>query len=327
MNNQRNILITGGRGYLATRLIDKLESDSRVGQIGEIDVKNKGYWKRGKVFHLNRNVNDSSLWSLMRFSKTDTVVHTAWTFNPTHDLWAQYRLDIDGTKNVLAASLKSGVVQNIVYLGSTTCYGQFAGNPSQEPFLKEEDWNRNISDRKKSRYPYSRHKAIIDDFLQSFALTHPEINLFWVRAAIVLGPNTNNIVSYIAKSPFTLGKFMFKVRGYDPPMQFLSEYDMTNILFRAVMERWSGVANAAGDGVLKYSEVIRLLDRKQVEMPAGVLYPLCESLWNLRLLKFPSALIDLIRYPWVADISLLKEKFGYRPLYSSVDALNQFKFR
>ena len=41
---------------------------------------------------------------------------------------------------------------------------------------------------------------------------------------------------------------MFQVKGCDPQMQFVSEEDMINVLYKATVEKWKGVVNVAGGG-------------------------------------------------------------------------------
>lgn len=320
----KRILVTGGEGYLARQLIKKLIEHGEIELIVVLDPKVQQSGHKGKIVRYRGSVTHrKSVETLIKNHNINSIIHAAWTFNPSHDLQAQFELDFWGTADLLNVAADLGVKQ-IVYLGSTTCYGQFDGNPSSPPFLTESDWNKNKERRLYSAYPYARNKAIVDEMFQSFLRYHPEMDVFWIRGAIVLGPNTRNIVSYVAESPFTLGLFMFSVRSYDPPMQFISEYDMTEILYRAVLENWRGVANVAGDGVIKYSELIKLIGKKKLVLPAWVLYPVCELLWRCRAIKFPSSLIDLIRFPWVADTSRLKEVYGYHPRDSSMNALRQF---
>lgn len=349
MKDKMNVLVTGGEGYLGKSYIAELKKDPRIGTIVSVDPKNLDflvqfpdktkllelntgwclYWEEDDVFHLNLSVLDGQLLQeVMQKFKTSKVAHFGWWFNPTHYLAKQRKVNVEGTKNVLISAALSGVVEHIVYTGSTTAYGQI---PENDHPLKEDEWENHILKRLSTAYLYSRQKAEVDLISQKFRSNFPGINVFWTRAPIVLGENTpNNIVSYVAKSPFTFGRYMFKVEGCDPQMQFLSEYDMTQVLYRATMERWSGPVNVAGTGTLPYSEVIKLLGRKQIELPADALYKLCDIGWKVRvgdrsLLKFPSSLIDMIRYPWVGDISLLKNKYKYEPRYSSVDAIMQFK--
>lgn len=349
MGDKINVLVTGGEGYLGKEYIEKLKNDPGIGRIVSVDPKNLDflvqfpdktkllelnggwllYWEKDNVIHLNLSVLDRQLLQeVMRKFNTQIVAHFGWWFNPTHYLQKQWKVNVEGTKNVLSSAALSGVVKQIVYTGSSTAYGQI---PENDHPLKEDEWENHFHKRLSTACPYSRQKAEVDLIFQKFQSSFPGINIFWTRAAIVLGRNTpNNIVAYVAKSPFTFGKYMFKVKGCDPQMQFLSEYDMAQVLYRATMEGWSGPINVAGTGTLPYSEVIGLLGRKQIELPAEMLYKLCDIGWKVRigdrsLLKFPSSLIDTTRWRWDGDISLLKNKYKYEPQYSSVDAILQFK--
>ncbi len=322
----RRILVTGSEGYLASRLVRRLVEDERVEEVLGVDIKDVPRQTHPQYRYFKASVTDLPFFDAMIQENFDTIVHTVWTFNPIHDREVQDELDIGGSRIILNLA-KAKKVKQIVYLGSTTAYSPMPENPPSEPFLKEEDWRTDSWKRMAAKYRYSRNKAIVDRLFQDFAYRYPDINVFWMRGAIVLGPKTRNVVSYVADSPFTFGKYMFRVLGYDPPMQFISEDDMEEVLYRACMDNWSGVVNVSGSGTVKYSELIKTLGRKGLPLPAWLLYPITEILWKLRLLKFPASLIDLIRYPWVGDISLLREKYGFTPRHSSEDALRQLAAR
>jgi len=321
------VIVTGSEGYLMRQLIARLDDAPEVQKIIGIDIREKSEINLPKYQYVHADVTERHISYVVRewvpASDFLTVVHAAWTFNPTHDIARQDTVDIGGTINVseMAVDLNAS---NFIYLGSTTAYAPLADNPAEPPFLWEDDYERNKNRRQSTAYRYARNKAIADGYMQRFKERHPKMNVFWVRGAIVLGENTRNIVTYVAESPFTFGKFMFRVRGCDPPMQFLSEFDMAAILYRACInpEKWQGPVNAAGFGTVKYSEVIRALGRKPIVLPAWLLYPLAELLWRLRILKFPASLIDLIRYPWVGNTHKLRHLYHTR--YSSRDALEQF---
>jgi len=85
-----------------------------------------------------------------------------------------------------------------------------------------------------------------------------------------------------------------------------------------------GIFNCAGDGTLRYSEVIRAGGKHPLPIPAAILYPLTNLLWKVRLSPFPAGILDLIRYPWVGDTSRLKSHFGFAPQYSTRQALEAF---
>jgi UDP-glucose 4-epimerase len=107
-------------------------------------------------------------------------------------------------------------------------------------------------------------------------------------------------------------------------MQFVSEDDIGEVLYRAVIADVTGIFNVAGDGVVRFSDVVRAIGKRPLAIPAGLLYPTTALLWRLRLAPFPAGIVDMIRYPWVADISRLKTDFGYTPRLTSREALAEF---
>lgn len=321
----RTILVTGSEGYLASQLIDKLLARPDVERIIGVDIRESSERAEHepRYTYIRASVTDTDLVERLRGEEIDTAVHTAWTFDPIHDTEAQDEVDITGTRNILALVTALGI-PHLYYLGSTTCYAPLPGNPQREPFLKEEEWNDRAEERMSTAYRYSRNKAIGEQVIQAYSEAHPEKTIGWMRGAIAIGPKTRNIVSYMAESPFTFGLFMFSVAGYDPPMQYVSEEDMLEVMYRATMEGWRGPVNVAGEGTLRYSEVVRTLGRIRIPLPSFVLYPFVWLLWHLRIFKFPPSLLDLIRYPWVGDITRLRETFGFKPTHTSRQALEQF---
>ena len=107
-------------------------------------------------------------------------------------------------------------------------------------------------------------------------------------------------------------------------MQFVSEDDMAEVLYRALKSETHGVLNVAGDGTIRCSEMVRAVGKKPLALPAPLLYPLAAVLWALRFAPFPTGMLDMIRYPWVADNTRLKQVFGYMPRRDSMHALNSF---
>jgi len=70
--------------------------------------------------------------------------------------------------------------------------------------------------------------------------------------------------------------------------------------------------------------VVRAAGKHPLPLPAAILYPLTELFWKARLSPFPAGILDLIRYPWVGDITRLKTVFGYTPQHTSRQALEVF---
>lgn len=329
MSEQRRIAVFGGRGYLGRELIEKLKNDPRAGAILEIDQQNEMTWAEdGGVLHFKGNMLDprAELSKFFHCNSVDTVVLLAWWFNPTHKLKEQWRVNVDGTKNVVGACLDAGV-KYIFYAGSSTAYGQL--DDPREESLDEDDWPRRSDLRLNAAYAYARQKANVDLFFQCLqryvSRSRPDFRAGWMRGSIVAGKNTRNVVTEVAKA---FGPFMFRARGCDPLMQFISERDMAEVLYLATMEKWVGPVNVAGTGTIRYSEVIKLLGKKEIVLPFWLLYVFCWLGWNIRigersLLPFPPTILHLVSKPWVGKIRRLLREFKFKPQDSSTDAIRE----
>lgn len=313
------LAITGSSGYLAQRLMARLAADTDCEFILGMDIRRREFTLPCPAEFLRYDMTAppellTEFWTRRRIN---AGLHLAWQFDPLHDRQRQREVDVQGTLNFLRAAAAAGL-KRLVYCGSTTAYVS-PQNPEREPWLDEETKPTGTP-----RYLYSAHKAEVDRVVQAFREEHPEMAVTLLRGAIVLGPHTRNIVSKMLDWPSRGFPWMFQVRGADPSFQFLSEDDMGEILLRAVKAESGGVCNCAGDGVIRYSEVVRAAGKRPLALPAGVLYPLTELLWKLRLSPFPAGILDLVRYPWVADNTRLKTAFGYTPQRTTRQALDEF---
>jgi UDP-glucose 4-epimerase len=313
------VAITGSSGYLAQQFMARLAADPDCEFILGLDIRRQVVELPCAAEFLRFDM--TAPWELLTEFWTkrgiNAAVHLAWQFDPLHDARRQRDVDVQGSLNFFRAAAAAGL-KRVVYCGSTTAYVN-PQNPAAPPWLTEETKTTGTQN-----YLYSSHKVEVDRIAQDFMERHPDVQVTILRGAIVLGPHTRNIVSKMIDWPWRRFPWMFEVRGADPPLQFLSEEDMREILFRAVMSGQNGIFNCAGDGVLRYSEVVRSSGKHPWALSAAVLYPLTNLLWNLRLSPFPAGILDMIRYPWVADTTRLKSVFGYTPQHTSQQALESF---
>lgn len=254
---------------------------------------------------------------MFRSRAVNVGLHLAWQFNPIHDRERHRLVDVGGSKNFFRAAEAAGL-KRLVHVSSATAYTG-PGNPTQPPFISEA---APVSGT--PRYLYSKHKAEVDRLAQDFLARHPEIEVVILRPSIVLGPHTKNIVSQMFDWPWRGFPWILQVRGADPPLQFMSEADVGEVLYRAVTGAARGVFNCAGDGVIACSEFLRATGKAPLPLPAALVYPLAGALWALRLAPFPAGILDMIRYPWVVDNARLKSVFGYTPRHTSRQALESF---
>lgn len=328
----KRVIVAGANGYLANSLIRRLGDDPEVENIVAMDIRldlplkillaNSHLFRKLTFVHCD--VRDrAKLDEIFKEGKFTVVYHLIWVFDPTHDFQFEYDVDVEGTKNILDIA-KKYEVETIVYVGSTTAY--INKNNTEDP-IKETDEEKVIGT---PDYWYSYLKAMVDKFYRSRMNDFSSAIL--IRGSIVLGPHTKNIVSQMASLPV-----MPRVAGYDPLMQFCSEYDMTEVLYQSLNKKGHWVVNVTGDGTLRYSEIAKVLGKKCLPLPAWLLYPLLGLVWRLqalsgfkwlsKLLPFPPGILDLISCHWLGDNNCLKNDFGYTPKHNSIEALMHFKNR
>ncbi len=313
------LAVTGSSGYLAQTLLERLGSDADCEYILGLDIRPRTprMLCAAEFLQFDLTAPPEVLADLFKSRNVNAGLHLAWQFNPIHDTNRHRQVDVGGSENFFRAAAAAGL-KRVVYTSSTTAYLDPA-NPAEPPYLTEE-----TSVTGTPRYLYSKHKAEVDRIAQEFLARHPEIQGIILRPAIVLGPHTQNIVSKMMEWPSRGFPWMFQVGRADPPMQFVSEEDMGEVLYRAVKSEARRIFNVAGDGVLRFSEIVRAGGKKPLKIPAPLLYFNTALLWALRLSPFPPGILDMIRYPWVADNTRLKKVFGYTPRLTSREALQSF---
>ncbi|MFQ5744078.1 MAG: NAD-dependent epimerase/dehydratase family protein [Acidobacteriota bacterium] len=299
------VAISGASGYLGQGLARRCV-DSGASVLG-FDLREPGEnWPRRASF-ARQDVTEPSLAARLRAFRPDVLVHLAWVLNPSHSPRREREVDLRGTVNAFRAAVAAGV-RRIVYPSSTTAYGLQPGR--RRPYCEED------LPRPNPAFPYADCKAKIEQWLPGFRGCHPQLDLVVLRASIVVGPRVDNIVSTMVEGPV-----MIRVAGYDPPLQLLHEADAREVLWRAVVDAPAGVFNVAGGGVMLLSEIARAAGRTCLPVPAALLSPLVWLGWRARILPLPPGLLDYIRYPWVADTAKLEREFGFRPRYSTREAL------
>src|SRR5918998_5548141 len=108
-------LITGGSGYIGTRLVELLSGLEDTEKIVIADVVPPKGAYRPKVEFERVDVRDrSAVHSALERANPDVLVHLAFILNPSHDEGVMYEVDVNGTHNVLEAAAEAGNSQGLV---------------------------------------------------------------------------------------------------------------------------------------------------------------------------------------------------------------------
>ena len=298
-------LITGGSGYIGTRLVELLSRREDTEKIVICDVVPPTGGYRPKSEFERVDVRDrGAVHSAIKRANPDVLVHLAFILNPSHDEGFMYDVDVNGTHNVLEAAAEAGIRQVLVTT-SAVAYGAFPDNPDP---ITEEHPVRGVA-----RFSYARDKTESDRIIQLWALQHPETITTIVRPCIVFGPNVDNYLLRLwTKQPFAVD-----AGNLDSHIQFVHEDDVVDAVSGLLIGRHAGQFNLAPDGLMTLRECAELLETPVRKMPLRLYRAIARVLWRLRMSEAPPGQIDFALYPWIVSNAKVKSTLGWTPKHTS----------
>lgn len=303
------VLITGGGGFLGSHVATALGAREDVELVVAADLRAGA--PRGDVVDALLDVTDATaIAPLLREHRIDTVVHLAAIVNPGRDVAQEYRVDVTGTANVLAACVEAGV-HRIVVSSSGAAYGYHADNP---------DWiDEERPLRGNDAFPYSRHKRLVEEMLAQYRTRHPELEQVIFRIGTILGPTVRNQITALWD-----GKRILRVAGSSSPFVFIWVDDVAAAMVRAATDGPPGIYNVAGDGRMTVPEIAARLGKPQLVVPAWALSTALRVGRMLRLTAHGPEKVPFLRYRPVLANRRLKEEFGYTPRRTTHEALEEY---
>lgn len=305
----RRVMVTGGAGFLGSRVTGLLSDHPGVdvvlsGDLRECEVPG--------VVSVDLDVTDPrGLPELLRRHRIDTVVHLAAIVNPGRDVQGEFRVDVQGSSNVLAACVEAGV-RRLVVSSSGAAYGYHADNPD---WIDETDPLRGNDE-----FPYSRHKRMVEEMLAAARTTHPALEQVIFRIGTILGPAVRNQITALWDANRIL-----RIAGSDSPFVFVWVDDVAAAMVRAALgEGPAGIYNVAGDGALTVPQIARRLHKPLLTIPAPLLAIALAIGSALRLTDHGPEKIRFLRYRPVLRNDRLKEEFGYTPRLTSAEAFEEY---
>ena len=305
----RRVLVTGGAGFLGSRVTGLLSDHPGVDVVLSGDLRES---EVPGVVSVEVDVTDPrGLPELLRHHRIDTVVHLAAIVNPGRDVQGEFRVDVQGSSNVLAACVEAGV-RRLVVSSSGAAYGYHADNPD---WIDETDPLRGNDE-----FPYSRHKRMVEEMLAAARTTHPALEQVIFRIGTILGPTVRNQITALWDANRIL-----RIAGSDSPFVFVWVDDVAAAMVRAALgEGPAGIYNVAGDGALTVPQIARRLRKPLLTIPAPLL-AIALAIGNaLRLTDHGPEKIRFLRYRPVLRNDRLKDEFGYTPRLTSAEAFEEY---
>jgi UDP-glucose 4-epimerase len=297
-------LITGGAGYIGSRLVDLLSQRDDTEQIVICDLAPPVAYRPKTQFERVDVRDRDTVRAALERSRADVLIHLAFILNPAHDEQFMYDVDVNGAHNVLEAASAAGT-QQVLVASSSTAYGAFPDNPVP---LTEDDPVRGVPG-----FPYARHKTESDRLCQLWAAAHPDRVMTIVRPCIVFGPSVDNyIVRLWTKVPFSPD-----TGHLDSPIQFVHEDDVVEAMSALLLGRHAGAFNVAGDGLMTLRECAEIVELPIRKMPLRAYRALARAMWAARLSEAPPGQIEFALHPWVVSSEKLKQTTGWSPRHTS----------
>ncbi len=304
------VLITGGSGYIGSRIIERLVARDEVQQVINVDIK-APRTSHDKLRFVERSVTED-MTDLFE-PKVDIALHLAWVLNPMRDAEKQRRVCIGGTQRFLDGCA-AGTVKHVFFMSSGTAYGahpDHATPVSEDTPLK---WNHH--------FQYSAEKREGEELCRRFEADRPGTLLQIARPCVVGGPNVSNYIFRAIEKQLN-----FRVLGHDNQMQLVHEDDCAAAIVAIVDSKLPGAFNIAADGAMKMSEIHKRMKVRALVLPAAVLRTIASQGWDKgwsQVTEAPPEFLNFIIYPWLVSNRRLKEEVGFTFSHTAEDTLASF---
>ena len=291
-------------------LIERLQDCDAVDYILAIDIRTPSSTYSDSADFVRVDVTEPFPDLFARY-EINAVVHLAYVLNPGRHTGPARRVNVSGTNRVIEACANADVA-HVVYLSSTSVYGAHPDNPE---FLTEDDPVRPVPG-----FQYSEDKVAAEERLIEFAEQSSGALVTVLRVCPVMGPRADNFIANAFRKPV-----LPRLGEADPPMQFVHEDDLTDVVIKCLETRPSGIYNVAGDGTIRWTQIASVMGRRMLRLPPVAWHSLTSMAWYLGLQSdSPACGLDFIRYRWTASAEKLKRDVGVSLKHTSREAWESF---
>jgi len=308
------VVVTGASGNVGTSLVRALAADDDVEEIvglaRRLPLRNfhETEWRATNIEH-------DDLVPLFRGA--DCVVHLAWAIQPSHDLAALRRTNVDGSERVFRAVGEAGVPA-LVYASSV---GAYSPGPKDRPV--DESWPTAGTPTSF----YARHKAEVESILDRFQLERPETRVVRLRPGLIFKRSSGEEQRRYFLGPLIPRALVRRgARAVVPDIgglrfQAVHTRDVAEAYRLAVVSDARGAFNVAAEPVLDAQTLANAFGARVLPMPPAVARGAMAASWRLRLQPTPPGWLDMGLSVPTMDTSRVREELGWEPRHSSLVAI------
>jgi UDP-glucose 4-epimerase len=305
------VIVTGSAGYLGSQVVAELAARKDVICVA-LDVRPPAQELEGVTYEV-ADIRAAEVDAIVARHAPQVVVHLASIVTPgkKSNREFEYSVDVEGTRNLLAACVRRGV-KRVIVSSSGAAYGYHADNPE---WLSESDPVRG-----NQSFAYSWHKRLVEEMLADYRTQHPQLEQIIFRIGTILGATVHNQITDLFEKPRLIA-----IRGSASPFVFIHDQDVVAAIVQGVDSPVTGIFNVAGDGKLDIDEIAAHLGKRCVVLPAGLLQAALWLLKRLGMTQYGPEQIDFLRYRPVLANRRLKEEFHYMPKLTSAEVFELWR--
>lgn len=307
--------IAGGLAQMTARLILNEHPDWEIIGIDSRDIST--VQKLKGLTCLNLKYSRGNFENLFRTHHFDIVYHLgriSHSSNEQNVLAKRIDLSVMGTSRILDLCERSSV-KKVVILSTFHVYGAL---PDNSIFLNEE-----APLRASIRHPELRDVIEMDQMCTNWMWKNQKnISTVVLRPCNIIGTQIQN-----SMTKFLAGPVALKPIDYNPFFQFIHEFDMANILYKALEMIPTGTYNVAGSDFISLREALDVVGTKGIPFPIVLAGGLNEVLKKFNI-HVPEYLLDYLKFSCLISNSELKKHLGENFLRFSIkETLELIKLR
>jgi UDP-glucose 4-epimerase len=305
----RRVLITGISQELSGALARVLEERDDIDYLVGVDVREPRHDLRRTEF-VRADIRNPLVARVITAADIDTVLHLAVEPAPGRGGRSQMKeRNVIGTMQLVAACQKAESVRRFIVKSSTAVYG----SDHSDPALFTED----ATPRTSPRGGFAKDVTEVETYARDFGRRRPDVSVTILRFSNFLGGDLSSVFARYLNLPVVP-----TVLGFDPRLQFCHPDDALAVLERATVRERPGIFNVSGEGVIYLSQAVRLSGR----VPAPIPTPFVDLAGNLvrrtGRVDYSPEQLRFLMFGRIADVTRLRDVFGYRAQYTTREALD-----
>lgn len=306
----KRYMITGGAGFLGINLVRHLLAKGQ--QVTSLDLLPFDYPEQDQVRIVTGDIrNPEDVRKAME--DVDIVVHCAAAL-PLYKPQDIYSTDIDGTRNILEGAEAAGA-ERVIHISSTAVYGI----PDHHPLLETDELH--------GVGPYGEAKVAAEKLCEDFRAKGMILPI--IRPKSFIGPERLGVFALLYDWAADGHNFPILGNGNNP-YQYLDVEDLCDAIWLCATLPEDRVNDTFNIGAEKYgtprSDFQAVLDaaghgKRIIGFPEGPAILFLRMLEAVNLSPLYKWVYETAGKESFVSIDKAKEKLGFAPKYSNVDAL------